>query len=227
VLVLVAVIGAAATFFWRRKDAGQDARARTPPPIPVVAAAAHRGDIGVYVTGLGAVTPLNTVAVKTRVDGQLMTVSYKEGQIVRKGASLAEIDPRPYQVQLAQAEAQLAKDQAALQNAQVDLQRYQTLITHNAVAQQVLETQRAAVAQDEGVVKADQANIDSARLNILYCRIVAPLTGRVGLRLVDPGNMVAAASATPLIVITQIQPISIIFTIPQQQLAAVRAPAAS
>jgi multidrug efflux system membrane fusion protein len=192
--------------------------------IPVVAAMAHRGDIGVYVTGLGAVTPLNTIAVKTRVDGQLMTVSYKEGQIVRKGDPLVEIDPRPSQVQLAQAEAQLTKDQAALQNAQADLQRYETLFVRNAIAQQVLATQRATVAQDEGALKADQANIDNARLNISYCHIAAPLSGRVGLRLVDPGNMVSAAAGTALMVITQTQPISIIFTIPEQQLPAVLGP---
>src|SRR5205807_2308754 len=137
---------------------------------------------------------------------------------------LAEIDPRPYQVQLAQAEAQLTKDQAALQNAQADLQRYETLIVRNAVAQQVLATQRATVAQDEGALQADQANIDSATLNISYCHIAAPLTGRAGLRLVDPGNMVSAAAATPLMVITQTQPISVIFTIPEQQLPAVLRP---
>lgn len=192
--------------------------------IPVVAATARRGDIGVYVTGLGAVTPLNTIAIKTRVDGQLMTVSYREGQTVRKGEPLVEIDPRPYQVQLAQAEAQLAKDQAALENAQADLQRYEALIVHNAVAQQILATQRSVVAQDKGALQADQANIDNAKLNITYCHIAAPLAGRAGLRLVDPGNMVSAAAGTPLVVITQTQPISIIFTIPEQQLAEVVGP---
>jgi multidrug efflux system membrane fusion protein len=196
-------------------------RDRNAPRIPVVAAVARKGDIGVYVTGLGTVTPLSTIVVKTRVDGQLMTVSYKEGQMVRRGQPLAEIDPRPYRMQLAQAEGQLMKDQAALRNAETDLQRYESLIVRNAVAQQVLETQRATVAQIEGAVKTDQANIDNAKLNISYCHITAPLTGRVGLRLVDPGNMVSAAAGQPLAVITQTRPISIIFTIPEQQVPTV------
>jgi multidrug efflux system membrane fusion protein len=153
-----------------------------------------------------------------------MTIAYKEGEMVHKGAALAEIDPRPYQVQLEQADAQLVKDQATLQNARVDLDRYESLITKNAVAQQVLQTQRATVAQDEGTIKADQANIDSAKLNIAYCHIEAPLSGRVGLRLVDPGNLVSAAASTTLVVITQTQPISVIFTIPEQQMAEVRGP---
>jgi multidrug efflux system membrane fusion protein len=198
------------------------AGART-PQVPVVAGVARTGDIGVYFTGLGTVTPLHTVTVKTRVDGQLMAVYYKEGQRINKGDPLIDIDPRPFQVQLAQAEGQLIKDQAALQNARTDLDRYQTLITRNAVAQQVLQTQVATVAADEGAVKTDQANIDSAKLNITYSHIVATITGRVGLRLVDPGNMVSAGAATPLAVIAETQPISVIFTIPEQQVPDVRA----
>jgi multidrug efflux system membrane fusion protein len=225
ILAVVIVALAVSVVVYERRGTPAARGGGTPArDIPVVAAMAHRGDIGVYVTGLGAVTPVNTIAIKARVDGQLMTVSYQEGQVVRKGDPLVEIDSRPYQVQLAQAEAQLIKDQAALQNAQADLQRYETLIVRNAIAQQVLATQRATVAQDEGALKADQANIDNARLNISYCHIAAPLTGRVGLRLVDPGNMVSAAAGTPLMVITQTQPISIIFTIPEQQLAAVLGP---
>ena len=192
------------------------------PQVPVVADVARKGDIGVYFTGLGTVTPLHTVTVKTRVDGQLMAVYYKEGQRVQKGAPLVEIDPRPYQVQLAQAQGQLIKDQAALQNAQTDLERYQALIAHNAVAQQVLQTQKATVASDQGAIKTDQANIDSANLNISYTHITAAISGRVGLRLVDPGNMVSAGAAAPLAVIAEIQPISVIFTIPEQQVADVR-----
>jgi multidrug efflux system membrane fusion protein len=213
-----------AAFFWRRLESEADKAPRTPPPVPVVVAQSERGDIGVYVTGLGTVTPINTIEVKSRVDGQLMTVAYKEGEMVEKGAPLAEIDPRPFQVQLEQAEAQLLKDQAVLENARIDLQRYESLIARNAVAQQVLQTQRATVAQSEATVKTDQASIDSATLNIAYCHITAPITGRVGLRLVDPGNYVTAGASTPLLVITQTQPISIIFTIPEQQLADVRAP---
>ncbi len=189
--------------------------------IPVVAAPAQRGNIGVYLTGLGAVTPVYTVAVKSRVDGQLMRVLYKEGDLVRQGDLLVEIDPRPFQVQLTQAEGQLLKDQAALDNARIDLARYQTLLTQNAVAEQQLATQKALVAQYEGAVKTDQGQIDSAKLNIVYCHITAPISGRVGLRLVDPGNIVHASDANALLVITQIQPISVIFTIAEDQLPVV------
>jgi multidrug efflux system membrane fusion protein len=223
-LAFLLVVAASAAFVWRRSERQRVPTGRTPPPIPVVVARAQKGDIGEYVTGLGTVTPLNTVMVKTRVDGQLMTVAYKEGEMVQQDAPLVEIDPRPYQVQLEQAEAQLLKDQAALQNAQIDLQRYESLIAKNAIAQQILETQRATVAQDEATLKTDRANIDSARLNIAYCRITAPITGRIGLRLVDPGNLVSAAASTPLLVITQTQPISVIFTIPEQKLVDVRTP---
>jgi len=191
------------------------------PATPVTAATAHKGDIGVYFTGLGAVTPLYTVTVTSRVDGQLMNVYYKEGQTVRKGELLAEIDPRPFEVQLKQAEGQLIKDQATLQNARVDLARYQELIKRNAVAEQQLATQQATVVQDEGIVKTDQALIDSARLNLVYSRITSPITGRVGLRLVDPGNIVLAAGNTPLMVLTQIEPISVIFTIAEDQVPVV------
>jgi len=221
-LLLGIAVGTA--LYWQRIDARKEKTARTPPPIPVVVAQSEKGDIGVYVTGLGTVTPINTIEVKTRVDGQLMTVAYQEGEMVQQGAPLVEIDPRPFQVQLEQAEGQLLKDQAALENSRIDLQRYESLITKNAVAQQVLQTQRATVAQNEATVKTDQATIDSAKLNIAYCHITAPITGRIGLRLVDPGNLVSAAASTPLLVITQTQPISIIFTIPEQQVAEVRAP---
>jgi multidrug efflux system membrane fusion protein len=219
VLVLAAV--AAIGFHLSRRSATQ-AASRAPQQVPVVASTARTGDIPVYLTGLGTVTPLQTVTVKTRVDGQLMAVYYKEGQLVQKGDALLDIDPRPFQVQLAQAQGQLIKDQAALQNAQTDLERYQQLITHNAVAQQVLQTQLATVSSDQGAIKTDQANIDSANLNITYSHVVAAITGRVGLRLVDPGNMVSASAATPLAVVAQTQPISVIFTIPEQQVGDVR-----
>jgi multidrug efflux system membrane fusion protein len=203
--------------------AGQSAagRARGGMVIPVVGVKARKGDIGVYLTGLGTVTPIYTVAVKSRVDGQLMKVNYREGDYVHQGDPLVEIDPRPFQVQLMQAEGQLAKDQAALDNAQLDLTRYQTLLTHNAVPEQQLATQKALVEQDDGAVKIDQAAIANAKLNIAYCHITAPITGRIGLRLVDPGNYVQAGSQTGLLVITQIRPISVIFTIPEDQVPAV------
>ena len=178
----------------------------------------HTGDIGVYFTGLGAVTPINTVTLKSRVDGQLMCVNYKEGDLVNKGDLLVQIDPRPYQVQLTQAQGQLIKDQATLDNARVDLKRYQTLVSQQAIPEQQFATQQATVTQDEGIVKTDQGLIDSANLNITYSRITAPITGRIGLRLVDPGNIVHAADTNGLLVITQIQPISVIFTIAEDQL---------
>jgi membrane fusion protein, multidrug efflux system len=225
-LLAVIAVGVGLYFLWP-KNSGEKSvtapsataggRARGFGVIPVVAAKAVKGNIGVYLTGLGTVTPIYTVTVRTRVDGQLMRVLYKEGDIVHEGDLLVEIDPRPFQVQLTQAEGQLLKDQAALNNARIDLERYQTLLTHNAVPEQQLATQKATVLQDEGTVKADQGLIDSAKLNLLYSRITAPITGRVGLRLVDPGNIVHASDANGLMVITQIQPISVIFTIAEDQ----------
>jgi len=186
--------------------------------VPVVAAEASKGDIGVYFTGLGAVTPIHTVAVRSQIAGYLMQVLYKEGQLVQKGDPLAEIDPRPYQVMLENAQAGLARDQANLDNAKVDLQRYQTLVPLHAVPEQQLATQSALVKSTEGVVKTDQAQIDTAKLDLVYCHITAPITGRVGLRLVDPGNYVTPTDATGLVVITQIEPISVVFTLPEDQL---------
>ncbi len=170
---------------------------------------------------MGAVTPIYTVMVKSRVDGELIRVLYKEGQSVRRGELLAQIDPRPFEVQLTQAEGQLAKDQSALENARVDLERYQTLVPHNAIPQQQVATQSALVQQLEGAVKVDEGQIAGAKLNIAYCQISAPVTGRVGLRLVDPGNIVHAADQNGLLVITQVQPISVIFTIAEDQVPAV------
>jgi len=192
------------------------ARARGFGATPVVAVKATRGDIGVYVNGLGAVTPVYTVTVQSQISGYLMQVLYKEGDMVRQGEPLAEIDPRPYQVMLEQAQGALARDQAALQNAKVDLARYQTLLPHNAVPEQTLATQEALVRQDEATVKVDQAQIDNANLDLVYCHITAPITGRVGLRLVDPGNYVQTSSG--LVVITQLQPITVVFPIAEDSL---------
>ena len=185
---------------------------------PVVAARAAKGDIQVYENGLGAVTPIYTVTVKSRVDGQLMTVAFKEGQLVHKGDTLLEIDPRPYQATLEQAQGQLIRDQALLANAHIDLDRYQVLLTQQAIPEQTYATQKALVTQDEGIVKTDQGAIDSAKVNLVYTHITSPIDGVVGLRLVDPGNIVHASDTNGLLVITQIDPISVIFTLAEDHL---------
>lgn len=192
-----------------------------PQTVPVSVATVERRNLPVYMTGLGSVTAFNTVAIKSRVDGQLVQVAFREGQEVSKGDLLAVIDPRPYQVALDQAQATLLKDQSQLKNAQLDLERYKGLAAAGVVSHQQVDTQEALSGQLQGTVGADKAAIENARLNLAYCHITAPVNGRIGLRLVDPGNMVHANDANPLLVITQLQPIAVIFTLPEDSLPAV------
>jgi multidrug efflux system membrane fusion protein len=195
------------------------ARANTPQSIPVTVTLAQQQDLPIYLNGLGSVTAYYTVNVKSRVDGQLVEVKFREGEFVKKGDLLAVIDPRPYQVQLDQAQAQLFRDQASLKDARLNYERYKSLLEESgAMSRQQVDTQKATVNQLEGTVRNDQALVDSAKLNLSYCHITAPESGRIGLRQVDPGNIVHASDANPMLVITQLQPITVLFTLPEDQL---------
>jgi membrane fusion protein, multidrug efflux system len=199
----------------------QKAQAAAPHAVSVAVAKVQQQDVPVYLVGLGSVTAFYTANIKSRVDGQIMRVNFQEGQVVKEGDLLILIDPRPYQVQLEQMQAQLFKDQASLRDAQLNLQRYTTLIPSGSIAQQQVDTQKSTVDQLDGQVRTDQAQIDNAKLQLVYCNITAPFTGRVGLRQVDPGNIVHAADTNPMLILTQLQPIAVIFTLPEDQLPTV------
>ena len=223
-LILLCLVAVAAFAVWIKQQTTAPASADKPGnkalslPTPVFVAAARSGDMNVYMTGLGSVTPLNNVTVRSRVDGQLMEVHFREGQNVSKGSLLAVIDPRPFRVLLTQADGQMARDREQLNNARMDLERYRTLWKQDSIPRQQLDTQEALVRQYEGAVKVDQGQIDSARLQLTYSRITAPFSGRTGLRLVDPGNMVHATDAGGLLTITQVQPIAVVFPLPEDSL---------
>jgi membrane fusion protein, multidrug efflux system len=227
VLMMLAGLGTGGWFFASRGDSDTAHAAAQPnrqqQAVPVLAATAEAKDFPIIVRGIGTVEAFNTVTVKSRVDGNIEKIGYHEGQYVHQGDLLVQIDPRPYQAQLEQAEANKAKDQANLENAQHDLARYAALLKTNlAVTRQQYDTQQATVAQLEASVQADQAQIDAAKLNVSYSSITSPIDGITGLRLVDIGNLVQASAATPLVTITQIKPIYVTFTIPERDLDRVR-----
>jgi multidrug efflux system membrane fusion protein len=217
VVAIIAVLATASIWYWHSRVPAATA-AITTPPIPVDTAAVSRSDVPIYLEGLGTVQAFNTVTVTTRVDGQMQSIKFSEGQDVNAGDVLAQIDQRPYQATLDQAVATKAKDEATLANAKLDLQRYTTLVRQDSASKQTFDTQKALVAQLEAQVQMDQAAIDSAKTNLDYTAIRSPIDGRTGIREVDAGNNLLAASNTPIVVITQMRPISVVFTLPEEDL---------
>ncbi|UVK47166.1 efflux RND transporter periplasmic adaptor subunit [Mesorhizobium sp. AR07] len=222
-LIFLAVVAATGAYLYQRPQvtAAAPGNRRGAQPMSIGAAAIEKGTIDVTVNALGTVTSLSTVTVKPQVTGPLVQVNFKEGQNVGKGDLLAEIDPRPYQAALAQAQGQLARDQAMLKDAQLDLARDQTLVTQGAATHQTLDAQVALVAQDAGSIQVDQAMVQTATLNLDNCRILAPVDGRAGLRQVDEGNYVTPGDANGIVVITRVQPISVLFSVPEDELPAI------
>jgi len=221
-LLLLTVLLAAG--WWVLSGRGRAPKTKpAPPPTPVFAQPARKGDVGVYINGLGSVAPQSAVTVRSRIDGQLMEVLFREGETVKRGDLLALIDSRPFQVQLAQAEGQMAQDLALLRNAMIDLQRYRQLWALDSIPKQQLDTQESLVRQYEAAIKIDQGQIDAARLQITYSRITAPIGGRVGLRQVDAGNIIHASDENGLVLISQLQPSSVLFPIPEDDLPPVLA----
>ncbi|OBQ73629.1 MdtA/MuxA family multidrug efflux RND transporter periplasmic adaptor subunit [Mesorhizobium erdmanii] len=222
-LIFIAIVAATGAYFYQRPhvEARQPGGRRGAQPTTIGAAAIEKGAIDVTLNALGTVTSLSTVTVKPQVTGPLVHVNFKEGQDVKKGDLLAEIDPRPYQAALAQAQGQLVRDQAMLKDAQLDLVRDQKLVAQGTATPQTLDAQVALVAQDQGSIQVDQAMIQTATLNLDYCRILAPVDGRAGLRQVDEGNYVTPSDANGIVVITQVQPISVLFTVPEDELPAI------
>jgi len=217
--LLVILLGAGAYYYLHQTKQRTNIQADAPPrAVPVSTASARKGDIGVYINALGTVTPVYTDTITSRVQGEIVNVFYREGQLVHKGDPLLDIDSRPYQAQLTQAEGQLAHDQALLNEAKIDLSRYQSAYQQNAIAKQQVDDQEQTVFQYEGTVKNDQGMVENAKVNLVYCHIVSPIEGRVGLRLVDPGNIVQANSTTALVVVTQLQPITVIFSVAEDYL---------
>jgi len=221
-LVAILILGAIAFYnYWQgsKKSSGTNATtiAHT-NPIAIETATAKTGDIGVYVNALGTVTPLNTVSLSARVAGQIVKVNYQEGQLVNTGDPLVEIDPTPFQAVVTQAEGQLARDKAQLVNAKANLDRDNFLVKRGVISKQEYDAQAATFHQSEGSIELDEGNLQSAKVNLGFCHITSPITGRAGLRLVDPGNIVPANGASPLVVITQLQPISVVFSVAEDSL---------